>query len=244
MAKVKDLTGQIFGKLTVIKRVNNKILPSGYPQTMWECQCECGNKTIVMGSNLKRGFCKSCGCASTQRKKQNKNIYDLSGEYGVGYTSKGEEFYFDLEDYDKIKDYTWYIKKGYVVTTVNQTNTKILFHRLVMNVVNNPNVIIDHIHHNKSDNRKSQLRVATNQQNQFNSLKAKNNTSGVTGVYWHKKFKKWESIINYNNKQIYLGLYDNFDDAVKTRKEAEIRYFGDYRYQENINSVLKIHKHK
>ena len=33
------------------------------------------------------------------------NTYDLSGEYGIGYTSKGEEFYFDLDDYDKIKDY-------------------------------------------------------------------------------------------------------------------------------------------
>ena len=50
-------------------------------------------------------------------KKRKSNRFDISGQFGVGYTSKGEKFYFDLEDYDKIKDYYWYIDAGgYVVS--------------------------------------------------------------------------------------------------------------------------------
>ena len=44
------------------------------------------------------------------------NTYDLSGDYGIGYTEEGNEFSFDLEDYDKIKNYYWNIdNKGYIL---------------------------------------------------------------------------------------------------------------------------------
>ena len=74
------------------------------------CKCDCGNETIVVGGRLNYGTTKSCGClkreiTSIVRKKH--NTYDLSGEYGIVYTSKGEEFWFDKEDYDKVKDYYW-----------------------------------------------------------------------------------------------------------------------------------------
>ena len=54
----KDLTGQIFGRLTVVKRVENS--KSGH--TRWLCLCECGNEVIVYSTNLIRGITKSCGC--------------------------------------------------------------------------------------------------------------------------------------------------------------------------------------
>lgn len=57
MPKVIDLTGQKFNYLTVIGRAPNKS-----SHTMWECECECGNITIVSGSNLSSGSVKSCGC--------------------------------------------------------------------------------------------------------------------------------------------------------------------------------------
>lgn len=58
MGKFIDLTGQKFGKLTVIKRENN----NKYGSATWMCKCDCGNETIVMGSNLKRKEIISCGC--------------------------------------------------------------------------------------------------------------------------------------------------------------------------------------
>lgn len=57
MPKFEDLTGQKFGRLTVIKRAPNK---NG--RTAWYCQCECGNEKIVISKSLKDGNTKSCGC--------------------------------------------------------------------------------------------------------------------------------------------------------------------------------------
>lgn len=101
------------------------------------------------------------------------NTYNLTGEYGIGYTTKGEEFYFDFEDYDNIKQYNWYIdSNGYV----SKSNPYIRMHRLVMNLFN-PNIMIDHIYHKKNDNRKSQLRIVTNRQNQMNKdISSQNST--------------------------------------------------------------------
>ena len=58
-----------------------------------------------------------------------------------------------------------------------------------------------------------------------------NNTSGITGVYWKKDRNKWGARIVVNGKCIYLGYFANKEDAIKIRKEAEIKYFGEYRFK-------------
>ena len=241
MNKLKDLKGQRFGRLVVIERAENFILPSGQPQTAWLCQCDCGNILKTRSFSLTNGTTKSCGCLAKElrvARMKKYNTYDLSGEYGIGYTSKGEEFYFDLEDYDKIKGYCWYIdSNGYVIAHDNTNNNKIIrMHRLIMNV-NRREIFVDHIYHNKNDNRKSQLRLVSPQQNASNCKINKSNTSGYKGVYWHEPAQKWEVLIQYNNKLINLGLYSNKNDAIKVRQDAEIKYFGEYRYRENPNLI-------
>ena len=64
----------------------------------------------------------------------------------------------------------------------------------------------------------------------MNKKIAKNNSSGVTGVGWNKEQQKWTAKIGVNRKRIFLGYYANFDDAVKARKEAEEKYFGEWSY--------------
>ena len=111
MGKFIDLTGQKFGRLTVIKRGENYVSSSGKTvKIQWLCNCDCGTENIlVVGSQLKNGRTKSCGCISREllisknKDRRKYNTYDLSGEYGIGWTSNtNKEFYFDLEDYDKI----------------------------------------------------------------------------------------------------------------------------------------------
>lgn len=232
-----DLTGQRFGRLVVVKRAENHIFPSGKQKSRWLCKCDCGNEIVIIGSNLvKENGTKSCGCYAQEcncRSKNKKyNTYDLSGEYGIGYTSKGEEFYFDLEDYDKIKNYCWCVNdEGYIKAYVPELSKIISFHRLIMDL---NDVLYDIDHKNgelsRFDNRKSNLRIATRSQNQMNKGKQKNNTSGVVGVGWHKASDKWAAYIAINKKQIHLGLFDKFEDAVKARKEAEDKYFGEWSY--------------
>lgn len=172
--------------------------------------------------------------------KKKYNTYDLSGEFGIGYTSKGEEFWFDLEDYDIIKNYCWYKdKKGYVVSTDSKTRKTILFHRIITNCPDG--YIPDHIlgKETRYNNRKSNLRIVTKQQNGMNSALSENNTSGVTGVKWHSRDNIWEACITVNYKRIYLGRYNKFEDAVKARKEAEEKYFGEYSYDNSQSYNIK-----
>lgn len=232
----EDLSGKVFGRLTVIKIAKRIRGKDGKPIILWECECSCEehNHVNVRTAMLKNGNTKSCGCLNKEKLKQRKkyNTYDLqSQEFGIGYTTKGEEFWFDKEDYDLIKDYYWQKdKQGYIYS--NSSNKRISLHRLIMNVVDNENIEIDHIFQKREDNRKSQLRFATSAENSRNVGLRSNNTSGVTGVDWAKREQKWRARIRFNNKEIHLGLFKNFNDAVKARKDAEIKYFKEFQYKE------------
>ena len=59
---LKDITGETFGKLTVLQRDFSKTGPDAY----WLCQCECGNQTIVAGTSLRKGHTQSCGCMKSK----------------------------------------------------------------------------------------------------------------------------------------------------------------------------------
>ena len=62
MSRLQDLTGKRFGRLVVLERAEDNILPSGQHKTMWKCVCDCGGEKITTRTNLVRGITKSCGC--------------------------------------------------------------------------------------------------------------------------------------------------------------------------------------
>lgn len=256
MVKVKqDLTGWKQwehgvpdGRLTVLHQTEDYVSPNdGKHFARWLCECSCEehNKVIASSSHIKSGRIKSCGCFKTDiilhtvERHHKTNTYQLDGEYGIGYTFKNEEFWFDLEDYEKIKDYCWsYGSHGYLQTKIPNTNKRVLFHRLVMNVTDDE-IVVDHINHlpkreHKFDNRKLNLRLVTQSKNCMNRAKGSNNTSGVTGVTWHKRDQVWIARIGVGGKRIILGSFIEFQDAVNARRAAEEKYYGEYRY--NVNN--------
>lgn len=240
MERIKNLVGQTFDRLTVVKRAGWFYEKNGMRRATWWCRCSCGRQELieVVGSHLTSNKVRSCGCLRSDcRKKQNK--YDLSGEYGVGYApnldSYGrDEFYFDKDDYNKIKNYSWHFDsndyvRAYITNDIKDTMF-VKMHQLVMDELDGST--IDHIHgkETRNDNRKSNLRIATTSDNIKNIGLRKNNTSGVTGVQWKPRDHIWEAWITVMYNKIYLGRFINFDDAVKARKEAEQKYFGEYSY--------------
>lgn len=68
MGAIIDLTGQVFGRLTVIERAENLYPVPGYSsgKVAWRCQCECGCECITTGESLRRGTTKSCGCLAKE----------------------------------------------------------------------------------------------------------------------------------------------------------------------------------
>lgn len=243
MMNCKSLIGQKFGRLTVIERAENYISPSGSIRAQWICRCDCGSndRVIVTTAHLKNGSIQSCGCLQKERiaqfNKDNKkkfNTYDLTGKYGIGISSNGQEFYFDLEDYDKIKNYCWWADQYGYLTDRNQNK----IHRIIMDVTDGK-IHVDHINHNTFDNRKCNLRLTTSSQNCMNQKIRIDNSSGVTGVTWDKHYNKWIARIGVQRKRIQLGRFDNFVDAVKARKDAERKYFGEYSYDASIDKNME-----
>jgi hypothetical protein len=222
--------------LTAVELSGFKTDAKGNKKAVWLCKCDCGNFVEVCGIDLRSGHTKSCGCihreglAKRNKEMSYSNTYDLSGEYGIGYDFKGREFYFDLEDYNKIKDDYWMVNNnGYVVTSNNKKH----MHRVIMGVDGDTwtNIQVDHIKESqRNNNRRNNLRIATPSQNGMNKKMLSNNTSGYTGVYWNKSRNRWTAYISINKKFVCLGFYKNKEDAVKARKEAEEKYYGEYSY--------------
>jgi len=108
-------------------------------------------------------------------------------------------------------------KQGYVIIWIN--NEKRLAHRLAWLYVYGEYTVdgfeIDHINRIKSDNRISNLRLATRNQNRMNVDKAKNNSSGYKGVCFEQQTQKWKSQIKHNGKSITLGRFSTKEDANK-----------------------------
>ena len=100
-------------------------------------------------------------------------------------------------------------------------------HRLawLMMTGNWPDNFIDHINRIKSDNRFVNLREATKAENAQNTDLPSNNTSGYKGVVWHKPNKNWCAQIFINKKHIHLGSFENLQDAINARIEAEKEFF-------------------
>ena len=92
-----------------------------------------------------------------------------------------------------------------------------------------PNGFIDHIDHDKTNNRIENLRIVTNVENQRNMSRQKRNKSGVTGVHWKERDNRWQASIGINGKTKALGYFKEFEDAVARRKMAE----AEYGYHEN-----------
>lgn len=255
MVKVKeDMTGWKMcehgvddSRLTVIRQEEDYISPNGKHYSQWLCLCSCGcsKPFVVRGHAIKNGNTKSCGCLSVENivqigyKNKKYNQYDIDNyEYGVGYTDKGEEFWFDKEDYELIKEHYWYYsREGYVYAYDKESDSIIALHRLVMGFPD-PKLDVDHKSHpprreHKFDNRKSNLEVVTHENNGKNRSLGINNTSGTVGVSWNKRDKAWVAYIQVNKKYTSLGYFSNKEDAIAARKEAEIKYYGKYRYNAN-----------
>lgn len=239
----RELIGTKINRLTIIDIYRDQ----NTKYVMAKCNCDCGNEKNINIYHILNNAITSCGCyrieqsvkkSKISNKKYNK--YDLSGEYGIGWTSNDEEFWFDLDDYEKIKDYCWYInKEGYVIThmpTIDKKRPTIKMHRLLTDA--NKEEVVDHKNHITIDNRKCNLRKCKQNQNSKNIKLAINNTTGCTGVYRDKRYPNtyFAKIITDGNP-IYLGSYNNFFDAVKARKEAEEKYFGEFSYDNSIKDA-------
>lgn len=159
--------------------------------------------------------------------------------------TKGMIATVDDSDYEWLSKFKWcanwneHSKSYYAVRNSGKENKykKQYMHRLIMNA--KPDEQVDYIHHNTLDNRREELRICDNSQNNINQGMNKSNTSGYRGVSWNKKVKKWDAYITCNKKHIHVGTYSDIVDAAEAYNKKALELFNEFAYQNKIEKGEK-----
>lgn len=144
----------------------------------------------------------------------------------------------DDEDYQDLIKHSWqalWVKNCPRIYAVRRRlfwedpdRSNVMMHRQILGLSMFDKVDVDHINGDGLDNRRCNLRVCSRSENNTHSRMSKNNTSGFIGISFNKQYGKWEAHVCVNYKKICLGYFDCREDAVKTRLEAEKKYYGAF----------------
>lgn len=176
----------------------------------------CSEKIITYLKSPRRFCNRACFSRNNIKGFNNHKIIGKTTEIYI----KDSVVLIDTEDLCKVNMFRWFNSLGYAVC--NETNK---MHALILGKIDG--LVIDHINRNGLDNRKINLRLTTHSVNTRNCKLNKNNTSGFKGIVWSKNDKRWVASLNVNDKKIHLGQFKDKKDAIKCRKEGEIKYWGE-----------------
>lgn len=232
---MKDYLNQKLGKLLVVEYLGKE-----GKDYLWKCICDCGNECVKTTGYIQRSknpMCKSCYSKflseNTHKYRTERVTKECPVEYCSDYAVINGVTKVDIEDVDRLLVYKRNIFKnssGYACLYFN--DTQLFVHRIIMNLPDRydeeTKLIVDHINGDKTDNRKSNLRVIEKQLNPMNCKTYKNNSSGRKGVHWNKKLQKWTASIQSNKINLHLGVFEDYNDAVEAREQAEKDLFGEF----------------
>lgn len=143
----------------------------------------------------------------------------------------------DDADYDWLMGYKWCAsanrKGGYYYASTWDGSKTVKMHRLIMGVSGRW-VLVDHIDHNTLNNQRGNLRIATQQQNNFNRKSVPKSTSNFRGVSWYSRDKRWVARIGNGSSQKTLGWFKDEKQAALAYNAAAIERYGEFA---NLNKV-------
>lgn len=116
----------------------------------------------------------------------------------------------DDEDYEALMQFEWVWSNGYAVRAgqlADGTRTTVRMHRQLLGCVPGDGVLVDHRDENKLNNRRENLRQCTSAQNLRNRGLTRASTTGLKGVTWDKRKRRWKGTITVNYKTKNLGLF-------------------------------------
>lgn len=193
-----DLTNQRFGRLTVLGDVGKR---TGKGRVLWHCLCECGRVTFVRGDHLKNEEIRSCGCLNEEKNHQ--RFKDLTNT-----------------ETDNFK----------VIDRAYSKNQRVYWNCICKRCGNHTELQSNQIERYSScgckRNRSSKERMAeiSNPESLKTSRPTAKSTTGVRGVYFNKRKKRYQVFINVDKKPKYLGSYTSLKEAADIRRKAEIEY--------------------
>ena len=205
--KSKIKIGDKFNRLTIIEEAgyNKRNRP------LWKCKCSCGVVKIILGNALQTGNTKSCGCLSLE--------------------SKTKHGMFNSVEYTTWKDmvkrcnkpscsiYEYYGGRGITVCT-----QWLKFENFFKDMGIKPEGLTLERIDNDKGYYKGNCCWASMLEQSKNKRILKNNKTGVTGVFWEKRRKKYSVSLSVNYKSYFIGYFKTIEEATTARKQAEQKY--------------------
>lgn len=220
MVKVKkDLTGMVFGRLTVLGQADDYVSPSGGHYARWLVQCSCGSPTLVKQQRgLIVGSTASCGCLQKEKTSR------ANTKHGKRSTKEYNSWAHMVQrcTNPRNKSFSYYGGRGITICD-RWLNSFEAFYEDMEECPEG--MSLDRIDVNEGYCKENCRWTSSNEQC-YNQRRYSNNSTGVTGVIWFKKLGKWMSYISKNCKRIHLGYFTSFEEAVAARKLAEIELYG------------------
>lgn len=199
-----DLTGRRYGILTVVEQASER---NSRGRVLYRCRCDCGGERLATRANLERGEITSCGCKNHPPRK------NLTGQ------RFGRLTVLEIAEPPcgrKRTTYRWRCRCDCGNLTVVSTNDLTTGKTQSCGCLQREAVKSLY----QDGTAPCKLREAERPRS--------SNTSGVTGVWWDASRKKWAAEIVFRRVKLFLGRYDNREDAIAARKEAESRVFDEY----------------
>jgi len=140
--------------------------------------------------------------------------------------TQGKYAIVDHEDFEWLNQWKWHYMNGYAYHSfkINGKYTEIGMHAFILQTPKGMET--DHVNRNRSDNRRSNLRVVTTSQNQHNVGVNVKNTSGHKGITFHKRDRYWQVMIRIAGRRFYIGSYKEKDKAIVAYNIAERKAYG------------------
>ncbi len=199
----KDITGQKFGRLTALEPTQ---LRSSKGSTIWKCRCDCGGEVYAPMTQLTSGYRKSCGCLSHPPLK------DYIGKrFGRLIVTEYAGKVAGMHRWRCLCDCG---KTTVVGQTLLQSGKTKSCGCIQASIIVDTMKFIDGTSVTALENTGDRL--------------LRSNTSGYNGVHWDRRRQRWVAQIGFKGKRYSLGSYKKIDDAVRARKNAEERIYGEF----------------
>lgn len=217
MVKI-EMVGYKIGRLTVVSEAYK--YKSAY---YWNCICECGNKTVVLGISLrrKREPTQSCGCLNAERTREVNTKHGLHG-------TRIASIHQDMKSRCTNPNNTYYYNYGgRGITLCDEWGSLAVFGEWALSHGYTEGLTIERLDVNKGYSPENCKWIPSSEQ-KFNKRYPARNTSGYPGVRFNKKYRNYAAALWHDGKSKHLGTYATFDEALVVRRDYELKVYGRY----------------
>lgn len=207
--------GDKYNKLTVVSYVGK----NKYGKKLFRFRCDCGNEKIMIGTTVKNGYSKSCGCISSMKSKKRLTTHGFVN-------TKVYRSWSTMKNRCDNPNYEHYHRYGGRGVTYDKNWSEFENFLADMGEPPTPKHQLDRID-NDGNYTKDNCRWVTPSEN-CNNRKIYPNATGYTGVNFKKHINKYQSVFYHNRKSYYVGVFTTPEEAYDARVEAIKKYNDEH----------------